>query len=915
MVVDEEQNQPLGEPRPASRLDELLAAGRALADASTLVGALRDVVAGAASVLDAEAVIARVLDADGRRLTARVVHASSAALAAELEGTRVPVEDIRAEETDAFEHLPPAVRAAAERVGADRALVLPVAARGRVLGSVEVLRRGEPLDEMHRIVARLVADQVSAAILAFAPAAANGAAARERVLDLAGEALAAGLDTPRVVEEVVRLAAQASGARSARVWRAAGDGVEEVAAFGTQLDQDELAWARDVAEDALAADTPVTVAESLPEEGVATAVTLRLGQPPSDLLQLLFDRDAAPDGEDVERLATFALRAAATLRAAERAGLVEQELERARTLLSVVAQVNADLSLTRTLETFVARVAELLGVERVCVYLREDGRLVPAAERGLAGPHTPVAERLFALALARPLGEGVFVVESAGGDARLKALRSELAETGIEAAIAVPLRVPDEVTGLLAVYPSRRRRLTANESALLTALAARLAVALQNAKLHEEATRYRAELEDVLALERQGASQLRALYEISRSFAQSLSLEATLDAVVRAVVDLLEVDAAVLRMPDERGELLEAVRIHVADVRLRPSLEPILSRPQPIDKLPGRRLFRMGKALALDARSAVRFGAHQALVPFLEKGATAVVLPIATPNDLLGTLKLLSLDPERPITDEEVEIGLTVATQAALAIDNARLYQHEKAFLDAMQRSLLPRSRPDLPGIEVGEVYESSARVDVGGDVYDFLTLDDGRLAVVMGDVTGHGVDAAADMAMAKFVFRSIAREHPEPADFLAAANAVVCGEIAAGKFITMLYLTLDPATGVVSCAGAGHPEPRVVLPDGQVRSLRARGLALGIEEDQSYDEVREELPVGATVVLYTDGVIEARRAGEFYGEERLDDALSKLRELPAIDLARAVIAECRAFGGGELADDCALVAIKRTAT
>ena len=86
-----------------------------------------------------------------------------------------------------------------------------------------------------------------------------------------------------------------------------------------------------------------------------------------------------------------------------------------------------------------------------------------------------------------------------------------------------------------------------------------------------------------------------------------------------------------------------------------------------------------------------------------------------------------------------------------------------------MQRSLLPRAQPHVAGLELGEVYESSARVDVGGDVYDFLELDDGRLAVVLGDVTGHGVEATADMAMAKFVFRSLAREHPEPGDFLAA--------------------------------------------------------------------------------------------------------------------------------------------------
>src|SRR5205085_9681874 len=113
------------------------------------------------------------------------------------------------------------------------------------------------------------------------------------------------------------------------------------------------------------------------------------------------------------------------------------------------------------------------------------------------------------------------------------------------------------------------------------------------------------------------------------------------------------------------------------------------------------------------------------------------------------------------------------AGQAALAVDNARLYQQQKEFADTMQRSLLPSGHPDVVGLEVGEVYEPSSRVDVGGDVYDFVELSDGRLAVVLGDVTGHGVEATADMAMAKFVFRSLSREHPEPSDFLARANDV----------------------------------------------------------------------------------------------------------------------------------------------
>ena len=229
-----------------------------------------------------------------------------------------------------------------------------------------------------------------------------------------------------------------------------------------------------------------------------------------------------------------------------------------------------------------------------------------------------------------------------------------------------------------------------------------------------------------------------------------------------------------------------------------------------------------------------------------------------------------------------------------------------------MQRSLLPRTRPDVPGLDVGDVYASSARVDVGGDVYDFMTLRDGRLAVVLGDVTGKGIEAAADMAMAKFVFRSLAREHPQPGEFLAAANEVVVEEVAPGKFVTLAYLVVDAQSGELVCACAGHPPPRVIQPDGRVVSLVTRGLALGIDADQSYDEAHERLAPGAAVVVYTDGVVEARRDSELYGQERLDRVLSAGAGRPARELAEAVLEDCRAFAGGELGDDCAVVVIRR---
>jgi serine phosphatase RsbU (regulator of sigma subunit) len=195
------------------------------------------------------------------------------------------------------------------------------------------------------------------------------------------------------------------------------------------------------------------------------------------------------------------------------------------------------------------------------------------------------------------------------------------------------------------------------------------------------------------------------------------------------------------------------------------------------------------------------------------------------------------------------------------------------------------------------------------------MELNDGRLAVVLGDVTGHGIDATADMAMAKFVFRSLAREHPDPGDFLAATNEVVVGEIAPGKFITMTYFTIDPATGNVVAASAGHPAPLMVSANGDVRALECGGLALGVDSGQVYGEDSARLEPGDAVVVFTDGVVEARREGELYGHDRLAEVLAATCTLPPADVARTVVDACRAFAGGELPDDCAVVVIKRHAT
>jgi serine phosphatase RsbU (regulator of sigma subunit) len=879
-----------------------MAVAREIPGVGALEPALAAIVERAAEVSGADVVVARLRD-DSGGLTAHAVHASSAALRAELEGSRLGPEAIAAEARDNVAQLPPPLRRVAERVGATGVLLLPVLDGDAVVGSLELLRRRGRFGDRDRRFAAAAAGEVALARRAFGEGDGSTRALPD-LLELAGDALAAGTDEARAAVGVAALAAEATGARACLVWRYEPQGPVLAALSGSAL---ETAAALDAV--ARARGGQASLALEPLDDGAL--VTLQLGEPPQGALQLLLPEEPGPGDALLDRLGIFAVRAAHALRAGERRQTLAVELERTRALLTIVGQAIAQLSLSHTLDTAIQHVSDLLGAERLAVYLSEEGRLEPAAERGLTGPHVRVAERLLELLLGPARGRGLLGIPYAATDARLRPVQDVLEEIGLEAAIAVPLRAREELIGVLAVYPEAGRELTENEEALLLALAAQLAVAVENARLHEQTKRADDERRLALDAEREASRRLRALYEISRTFSESLSLEQTLEAVTRTIVDTLEVDAASLRMPDARGAVLEPVALHVRDERLRESLTAILSVPQPLAPV-APQAFRSGHAMMLDPRSAKALGsAHEALVPFLERGSSAAVIPLATQAEILGTLTLLSLDPDRPVAGEVLEAASTIAGQAALALDNARLYQQQKQFADSMQRSLLPRSSPQVRGLDVGAVYASSARMDVGGDVYDFVELADGRLAVVLGDVTGHGVDAAADMAMAKFVFRSLAREHPEPGDFLQAANEVVLEEIAEGKFITMLYVTADGASGELACASAGHPPPRIVRGAAAPEPLGVRGLALGIAEQQDYPAEHVRLEPGDAAVLFTDGLLEARRDGELYGEERLDAALAANASLAAEPLAQAVVEDCRAFAG-ELADDCAVVVVKR---
>ncbi|HZB34648.1 MAG TPA: SpoIIE family protein phosphatase [Gaiellaceae bacterium] len=888
-----------------TQLESLAAAAHELTDAENLDDALVALARAVAAATGATLAVVRVPDRSGG-LPARGVWSASAALCAELEGSCLLLDDLAGEEQSERDGLPAPTRRLAERSGFGGVLMVPALTDDRVLASLELMRPGEPFSAVERMLAQIAVHEAGLLVRAFElpNGSVNGEKGLSAALELAGRALTAGTEEARSAERIARLAAEVTHADSCVVWRTEDGAAKPIAAVGVVGGIDQLARA---AERELAGRSVVL---GVSEAGPVALV--RLGDPPLGGLRLVFG-GSQPSEDELERLAAFGARAAHALRAGERSAMLSQELERSRALLAVVGQAIAELSLSHTLETAVDRVAELLGTQRAAVYLRTGQEVETAAERGLVGPHARVAQALLGLTLGHLRPRAVLEIPDAAGDPAFAVVRDAVSEAGIEAVVSVPLRAGNELIGLLAVYLPAGRRLHANESALLAALAGQLAVAVQNAGLHEETMRLARDREQALQSERRAARRLEAFFEISRSFSESLRLEETVAAVTRTAVELLEVDAAVLRLPDGRGEELIPRSVHIPDARLAAALEPILNRPQPVARLTGLGLGRARRALILDQVTAERLGGgHELLVPFLRRGSSAAVVPIVASGEVIASLTLVALDPAHTMDAETVETLRSLAAQAALAIDNARLYQQQAGFADAMQRSLLPATPPVLPGIEIGSVYESSAGLDVGGDVFDYATLPDGRLAVVIGDVTGKGIDAAADMAMTKFVFRSLAREHPEPGDFLHAANEVVVEEVQEAKFVTLVYVTLDPETGELACASAGHPNPRLVRSDGAVVELAASGLALGIAADQDYPEARGRLEERSAVVLFTDGVIEARRDGDLYGHERLDRFLSEHRELSAAELARALVDDAKAFSGGDLVDDSAVVVVKR---
>jgi len=288
-----------------------------------------------------------------------------------------------------------------------------------------------------------------------------------------------------------------------------------------------------------------------------------------------------------------------------------------------------------------------------------------------------------------------------------------------------------------------------------------------------------------------------------------------------------------------------------------------------------------------------------------------LVVPVRTTLSVQGFIALSGKLSDREFDLDDIDFLSSAADQIAMTTERIRLQREEVEFEQArdMQRTLLPRELPRVNGFDVAGTWEPARTV--GGDYYDCLDLGDGSLGVCIGDVAGKGMPAALLMASLQAAVRASADANVSPAALCERVRRVVVSSLTGGRFVTFFFCVVDEKTRTIRFCNAGHNPPILVRANGAVEELAAGGPVISRLFRETYDEGSLPLQPGDRVVLFTDGVTEARNAaGEDLGEERLVQLIVDNRHLSAGELQHAVVDAVSAYSRGRFDDDVTMVVV-----
>jgi len=417
--------------------------------------------------------------------------------------------------------------------------------------------------------------------------------------------------------------------------------------------------------------------------------------------------------------------------------------------------------------------------------------------------------------------------------------------------------------------------------------------------------------------------RLALLAAAGPALSASLDYRETLEGITHLIVPELA-DWCLLDIVEDNGSVDQLAAAH-ADKEKEDLLRRLRAHREFGEGDPGStaEVLRTGQSVLLPDlpdpsfyERALGRGEHLDIVLSLEPRSLMCV-PLSARGRTIGAITLVSSKLDRRYDEDDLLLAEDLAYRCALAADNARLYRDRSEIARILQRSLLPPHMPEIPGVEIGAEYLSVEEAsEVGGDFYDLInTVEDGWICAI-GDMRGKGVEAASVTALARYTIRAVTMKDDRPSEILAALNEAMLRQLPEDRFCTAACFRLEPqdgSTGVgVDVSRAGHPPPLLVRSDGTVEEVGCSGKVLGVFPDAKLQDTSLRLMPGEVLVLYTDGVTEARSPdGDFFGEGRLRHLLRSSVGCDAVTLAKRIKDDVLDFQEGYPRDDLAVLVLR----
>jgi phosphoserine phosphatase RsbU/P len=560
-------------------------------------------------------------------------------------------------------------------------------------------------------------------------------------------------------------------------------------------------------------------------------------------------------------------------------------------LLEVSAITSGTLNLERLLASVGDIILQVIPHELIAIMLWSERRQALSI-RHARGHRQEVVQNL-----ALKLGEGI---TGTAAQSRQPVLVGEVRDddrylSGLDAVrseLAVPMIHRQKLVGVIDLQSTTPNAFSLHDRALLQLIAARVASAIDNARLHRR-------------VESQHRT-LRTLALLAQEFSSILELDALLDKIAKSIRTIINYDSfSILMVNADRGVLQNRFSLRYDE---RAQLDDL-----PLGKgLTGAAATEKQPVLARDTAEDPRY------IPMDSGIRSEVAIPLVIKDRVIG---VMDLESERVgnFTEDHVRTLMQIAPQIAIAIENARLYEEiaeRERRLDAdleaarqLQAAMMPAKAPELPGLEIGIRWRPAR--NISGDLFDFFEHREEHM-IAFGDSSGKGAAAALYGALFSGLLRSLAPRRRSPAMLLKSLNETLAERAVPTRFVTLLVMLWDARARLFTIANAGSTMP-MVCRNGSILNPEAAGVPVGLLENVEYEEKQFQTESGDVVALYSDGIQDQQNpAGEEYTKRRFPAMLRKHAALPAQEIANRIFADLDRFRGPRsIHDDQTLIILK----